>query len=121
MYESPIEIFVKEMRMKQEEQVLKAVQEIGVHIDKDELVKALKYDREQYEKGFADGRNSCAQACRVGDTVYQTDGVRIYQSTIKKIIYDTDAIAFDESAIGKTIFLTREEAEGALDKIQEDK
>lgn len=52
--------------------------------------------------------------CKVGDTIYQTDGVRIYKSRVKQIIYDTDNIAFDERAIGKTVFLTREEAEQAL-------
>ena len=51
---------------------------------------------------------------KVGDTVYQTDGVRIYPSTIQKVIYDTGVIAFDETAIGKSIFLTKEEAEKAL-------
>lgn len=52
--------------------------------------------------------------CNVGDKVYQTDGVRLYESQIKSIIYDTNNIAFDENAIGKSIFLTREEAEKAL-------
>ena len=52
--------------------------------------------------------------CKVGDKVYQTDGVRLYESQIKSIIYDTNNIAFDENAIGKSIFLTREEAEKAL-------
>lgn len=52
--------------------------------------------------------------CKVGDTIYQTDGVRIYKSRVKQIIYDTDNIAFDERAIGKTVFLTREEAERKL-------
>lgn len=52
--------------------------------------------------------------CKVGDTVYQTDGCRIYESTVREIIYDTDGIAFDETAIGKSVFLTREEAEAAL-------
>jgi len=52
--------------------------------------------------------------CKVGDKVYQTDGVRTYTSTINKIIYDTNSIAFDERAIGKTVFLTKEEAENAL-------
>lgn len=47
--------------------------------------------------------------CKVGDTVYQTDGVRIYESTIKEVIFDTENIAFDERALGKTVFLTREE------------
>ena len=59
--------------------------------------------------------------CKVGDKVYQTDFVRIYESTINevtytenKVIYVTENIVFDENAIGKSIFLTREEAEQAL-------
>lgn len=52
--------------------------------------------------------------CKVGDKVYQTDGVRIYESTIINVVYDTYGIAFDERAIGESIFLTREEAEKAL-------
>ena len=55
-------------------------------------------------------------ACKVGDTVYQTDGVRVYTSTINRIIYDTENIGFDDSAIGKAVFLTREEAEAAMRK-----
>lgn len=54
--------------------------------------------------------------CKVGDTVYQVDNAgRIYESKIKTVIYDTDGIAFDEKAIGKSIYLTREEAEKALE------
>ena len=52
--------------------------------------------------------------CKVGDTIYQTDGVRIYTSTINKVIFVTEDIAFDEQAINNSIFLTREEAEKAL-------
>ena len=59
--------------------------------------------------------------CKVGDTIYQTDGVRIYTSTIyeityteNKVIFVTENVAFDERAINNSIFLTREEAEQAL-------
>lgn len=52
--------------------------------------------------------------CKVGDTVYQFDAERIYESRIRNVIYETNGIAFDEQAIGKTVFLTREEAERAL-------
>ena len=52
--------------------------------------------------------------CKIGDKVYQTDGVYIYESTINKVIYDAPNIAFDETAIGKSLFLTKEEAEKAL-------
>ena len=59
--------------------------------------------------------------CKVGDTVYQTDGVRIYELEVfdvslrnYKPYYETESIDFDYSAIGKSIFLTKEEAEQAL-------
>ncbi len=51
---------------------------------------------------------------KVGGTVYQTDGIRIYESKVKAVIYNTSHYAFDERAIGKMVFLTKEEAEAAL-------
>jgi hypothetical protein len=52
--------------------------------------------------------------CKIGDTVYETDGIKTYESKVKNIIYDTENTAFDKSALGKTIFLTPAEAERAL-------
>lgn len=49
--------------------------------------------------------------CKVGDTVYQTDGERVYESVVEKVIYDTAGIAFDETAIGESVFLSVEDAE----------
>lgn len=57
--------------------------------------------------------------CKVGDTVYQTDGLRVYECKVKKIVFDTDGIAFDDEAIGKYVFLSREEAEAAMKKMKE--
>lgn len=61
--------------------------------------------------------------CRVGDTVYQTDGERVYESVVKKVIYDTDGIAFDETAIGTSVFLQRGQAEvkAALNNAESEK
>lgn len=61
--------------------------------------------------------------CKVGDTVYQTDGERVYESVVKKVIYDTDGIAFDETAIGTSVFLQRGQAEvkAALNKSESEK
>ena len=53
--------------------------------------------------------------CKVGNTVYQSDGVRVYESKVKSIWFDTGLIAFDERAIGTSVFLTRAEAEAALE------
>lgn len=52
--------------------------------------------------------------CKVGDTVFQHDSERIYESRVRDIIFDTPTIAFNTEAVGKTVFLTREEAEAAL-------
>lgn len=54
----------------------------------------------------------------VGDTVYQMDGIRIYESTVRKIIYDTGLYAFDASAIGYTVFLSRDEAEKEMSRLR---
>ena len=52
--------------------------------------------------------------CKVGDKVYQTDGIKVYESTVRQLIFDTENIAFDVCAIGKSVFRTREEAETKL-------
>lgn len=57
-YESPINVFQKQIEVQMEGEILKAVSEVGVTVDKEELLKALKYDREQYEKGYQDGLNA---------------------------------------------------------------
>jgi hypothetical protein len=53
-WESPIDTMVSDMEMKLEGEVFRAVQRVGITVDKDELIKALEYDRGQYEKGYAD-------------------------------------------------------------------
>ena len=48
---------LEEMVKKEEDQFMCEVrQTIGYNIDKSELIKALNYDREQYEKGYQDGK-----------------------------------------------------------------
>lgn len=69
LYDSPINVYFDQPEMTFctkvvngiETQFFQAVQKAGVTVDKDELVKALKYDRGQYEKGFSDGVNYCKQ------------------------------------------------------------
>lgn len=61
MYESPITLYVQNMEsqlyQKKEQTVWEAVNALGVVVDKEELSKALKYDRDQYSKGYKDGAN----------------------------------------------------------------
>lgn len=65
MYKSPIEITVSEVMnefvRKQDEQILKAVQNVGVNVNEKELRKALIYDRQQYNKGYRDGIREFAE------------------------------------------------------------
>ena len=60
-----------------------------------------------------------ALPCKVGDTVYQVDDIRVYALEVRNLIYDAGILAFDESTIGKTVFLTRAEAEAALRREQD--
>ena len=54
-YQPPVEQICKNIEVKLEGDVYKKVIYYGVHVDKEELMKALKYDRDQYKKGFFDG------------------------------------------------------------------
>lgn len=77
-WESPISIIEeigREMAEAYDAYIVGEVRKVVPHIDKEELVKALEYDRGQYEKGYADGR---ADATRHGhwikDRLVSTSG-----------------------------------------------
>lgn len=53
-YESPIQQVIREAARKHEENIYQAVLNCGIHVEKEELIKALAYDRDQYEKGYKD-------------------------------------------------------------------
>ena len=81
MYRSPIEILMTDIQHQiaeqQDEQIYKAVVSVGINVDKDELIRALKYDRFQYSRGYDDGRadafeelvhcSECVHACEGND------------------------------------------------------
>lgn len=75
MYESPIEKIYSDIRtqieQRDEELTLNAIRDVGINVDKSELIKALQYDRGQYVKGFNDALSA------VRDGVYQLhrDGI----------------------------------------------
>lgn len=52
MYESPIKIITGKMQTRIDDEIYSAVQNVGINVDREELLKALEYDREQYEKGY---------------------------------------------------------------------
>ena len=55
MYKPPIELVMGNLQHLIEKNVCRAVAEIGIIVDKYELIKALEYDRGQYDKGYRDG------------------------------------------------------------------
>ena len=61
-YESPIKLCVEEMAIEaakdMDDFVLQAIDRVcaTVTVDRDEVLRALRYDRDQYDKGFADGK-----------------------------------------------------------------
>lgn len=61
MYKSPIELMRTQIETDFENQIITAVARTGIHVDKHELIKALQYDRNQYDKGFDDGRKETAK------------------------------------------------------------
>jgi hypothetical protein len=73
MYKSPITVYeqfnpnfyndlidkmIDEQNNQTDDRIYTEVRKIGIDVDKDELLKALKYDRQQYEKGYRDGKQS---------------------------------------------------------------
>lgn len=67
MYESPIKVFQGNLEMQFEGEILKAVQRANITVDRDELIRALRYDREQYQKGFDDARKDAVPVVRCKD------------------------------------------------------
>lgn len=56
-YESPIKIIADELKTKMEGDVMTTIQSYDITVDKEALLKALEYDRNQYEEGYRDGYN----------------------------------------------------------------
>lgn len=63
MYKSPIEIIATSIGTEFDGEILKAVRRVGIEVDKPELMKALDYDRQQYELGFDHGSKYAHLGC----------------------------------------------------------
>lgn len=78
-YESPITLirtqtdnFIKEVNEKTDEVIFKAVVNVLPQVNKEELIKALEYDRGQYTKGYQD-RDKEIVRCK--DCEYAEQGI----------------------------------------------
>ncbi len=72
MYESPIKILeqhfndnviqvLDDFRQDKDEAIYKAIVRLGIVVNEEELIKALQYDRQQYEKGYEDAVKEFAE------------------------------------------------------------
>jgi uncharacterized protein YkuJ len=98
LYQSPIEIIMQEMQTQLDGEVFKATQAYGINVDKDELIKALQYDRDQYDKGFADGS-------RIDTTAIRAEVAREIFEEIEKYMMDSvDVTHTAYKTIGSSTF-----------------
>lgn len=75
MYNSPIKILYGSTQRGIEDDVFKAILSYGIQVDKDELIRALAYDRDQYNRGFNDGIMAAAdELVRCKDCKHWEDG-----------------------------------------------
>lgn len=82
-YKSPIELYMDEIKIKVEGDCVKAAQEYGFKVDKYELAKALKYDRDQYNAGYLDGYMEARRKFERPQGEWKLDSVGAYCSECK--------------------------------------
>ena len=135
MYESPISIIsqmvneqIREVQNQEENAIVAEIsKKIGVDVDKDELIRALNYDRHQYEKGYVDGRlfgihEVMSKVKRIGSSqaiqkerfdYYDEKSVAEYKEFIKRHIcdeigrylYENNLVTFTESNSSDDVFI----------------
>lgn len=55
-YDAPIKMYEEPLKIATDGMIVNVVQNFGFDVDKEELYRALKYDRDQYEKGYSKGK-----------------------------------------------------------------
>ncbi len=101
MYNSPIKIYETAMQTIMEERenaiFAKVQSAFDVDVDKAELIRALQYDRGQYEKGYLDGLKAVTDKVRnyllglieewdnLGDRKYDLPNMQVYNHIRKEL------------------------------------
>lgn len=96
MYQSPIEKFYGDIQSQIEQKIeqdenqlmMQLRQEIGYTVDKEELIKALQYDRQQYDKGYQDGLKHLSEDTVIDWMVeyIQINGIKHLMKLVMKAI-----------------------------------
>ena len=103
MYNSPIRIITSDLGMKVtealDEQIYQSVLNVGIDVDKGELLRALQYDRNQYAKGYADAK---AELLRCKDCKQWSRNSGIAESPNGHCFYhDIDTNGYDFCSYGE--------------------
>lgn len=101
MYNSPITLYetaVQTIMEERENAIFAKVQStLGVDVDKQELIRALQYDRGQYDKGYRDGLKVATDTVRnyllglieewdnLGDRKYDLPNMQVYNHIRKEL------------------------------------
>ena len=85
LFESPIDCVLEQIQEQKEGYVFQYLKKIGVNVNKEELMKALQYDRHQYEKGYKDGYDDGCSSDKwisVEDRLPEDNDPEYYQTVI---------------------------------------
>ena len=100
MYKSPIELiqeqFLTHLKETQEDGIYTVLQGYKIYVDKEELIKALNYDRQQYRKGYIDGMKEFAEKLKenldISATGYSTEEViEQVEDEIDRMLYKMES------------------------------
>ena len=61
-FDFPVKIIESPMDIRVEKEMFSAIKRVGVHVDKEELLRALNYERDQYAQGYQKGYCDCIAA-----------------------------------------------------------
>ena len=76
LYKSPVTIheqivndLIADYREGRDKAICKAIVKIGIDVNKEELIKALHYDRQQYKKGYEDAVKDFAEKVKASKDI----------------------------------------------------
>lgn len=127
-----IDEFLTDFRIQQEDNVMRAIGEVGICVDKPRLEKALTDARAFYDEGYRAAMRSddvVQFPCKIGDTVYfktyeKNGSVCLGVQPHKIVGYRLEMVCepkigcitttLPDYEFGQSVFLTKEEAERVL-------
>ena len=110
-YESPITVMIEringQIKYEAENAVYEEIRRIGVEVDKNELIKALRYDRWQYEEGYRRGYSASSNADKwisVEDRLPERNGRYLTHCNIEGqslvcVLYYSEIGSFNEGTV----------------------